>query len=80
MLEDALTKALEGVKLCEFVEEIGHRQDHRQDFGCPSSQIVYLHSHCVLEFSLDLMGFRTRRRILDFCLFLLFGFISSGKP
>jgi len=29
---------------------------------------------------LDLMGFGTRRRILDFHLFLLFCFTSSGKP
>jgi len=80
MLPNALTKALGGVKLSEFMEEIGLGQDHGQDFRCPFSQIVYLHSHCVLEFSLDLMGFGTRRRILDFCLFLWFCFISSGKP
>jgi len=28
----------------------------------------------------DLMGFGTRRRISDFCLFLWFCFILSGKP
>jgi hypothetical protein len=35
--------------------------------------------HCMLGFSWDL-GFGTRRRILDFRLFLWFCFTSSGKP
>jgi hypothetical protein len=33
----------------------------------------------MFEFSLDLMGIGTWRRILDFDLFLWFGFILSGK-
>ena len=73
MLADALTKALGGVKLGEFVEEIGLGYDHGQDFGFPLFQIVYLDLHCVLGFSLDLglIGFGTRRRILGFRLFVL---------
>jgi hypothetical protein len=40
---------------------------------------VDLDLHCMFGFSLDIMGFGTRRRISDFRLFLWFCFISSGK-
>jgi len=44
-------------------------------FGFPLFQVVYLDLHCMLGFSLDLMGFGTWRRILDFRLFVWLCFI-----
>jgi len=74
MLADALNEALRGVKLGEFLEDIGLGMRHGQDLDCWISFVsdcvfgFRLDLHWMLGFSLDLdlMGFGTQRRILDF--------------